>query len=34
MAHHIVGLDHTLVGVEDLEGARDTYKKTRVHADA
>jgi len=27
MAHHIVGLDHTLVGVEDLEGARETYKK-------
>lgn len=27
MAHHIVGLDHTLVGVEDLEGARETYLK-------
>ena len=27
MAHHIVGLDHTLVGVEDLEDARETYKK-------
>ena len=27
MAHHIVGLDHTLVGVADLEGARETYQK-------
>ncbi|MBE7638088.1 hypothetical protein GUA87_14620 [Sneathiella sp. P13V-1] len=27
MPHNIVGLDHTLVGVEDLEKARETYEK-------
>src|SRR3546814_2200292 len=27
MAHHIVGLDHTVLAASDLEAARETYRR-------